>query len=77
MECCSVDPYLSNETGIYSSGYVCVSLSGWIMYVLRFFYTCFDVYCLHKFSKYIPYKLSIKKQRSVVDAWGLDLQNDI
>ncbi len=19
-----------------------------------FFYTCFDVYCLHKFSKYIP-----------------------
>ncbi len=25
-----------------------------------FFYTCFDVYCLHKFSKYIPYKLSIK-----------------
>ncbi len=33
-----------------------------------FFYTCFDVYCLHKFSKYIPYKLSIEKQRSVVDA---------
>ncbi len=31
MECCSV------ETGIYSSGYVCVSLSGWIWYVLRFF----------------------------------------
>ncbi len=29
------------------------------------------------FSKYIPYKLSIKKQRSIVDAWGLDLQNDI
>ncbi len=49
----------------------------WIWYVLRFFYTCFDVYCLHKFSKYIPYKLSIEKQRSVVDAWGLDLQNDI
>ncbi len=42
-----------------------------------FFYTCFDVYCLHKFSKYIPYKLSIEKQRSVVDARGLDLQNDI
>ncbi len=41
------------------------------------FYTCFDVYCLHKFSKYIPYKLSIEKQRSVVDARGLDLQNDI
>ncbi len=39
----------------------------------------FDVYryCLHKFSKYIPYKLSIEKQRSIVDAWGLDLQNDI
>ncbi len=33
-----------------------------------FFYTCFDVYCLHKFSKYIPYKLSIEKQRSIVDA---------
>ncbi len=33
-----------------------------------FFYTCFDVYCLHKFSKYIPYKLSIEKQRSVIDA---------
>ncbi len=33
-----------------------------------FFYTCFDVYCLHKFSKYIPYKLSIEKQGSVVDA---------
>ncbi len=32
---------------------------------------------LHKFSKYIPYKLSIEKQRSVVDARGLDLQNDI
>ncbi len=39
----------------------------------------FDVYhyCLHKFNKYIPYKLSIEKQRSIVDAWGLDLQNDI
>ncbi len=33
-----------------------------------FFYQCFDVYCLHKFSKYIPYKLSIEKQRSVIDA---------
>ncbi len=33
-----------------------------------FFYKCFDVYCLHKFSKYIPYKLSIEKQRSFVDA---------
>ncbi len=33
-----------------------------------FFYTCFDVYCLHKFSKYIPYKLSIEKQRSIIDA---------
>ncbi len=32
------------------------------------FYTCFDVYCLHKFSKYIPYKLSIEKQRSIIDA---------
>ncbi len=42
-----------------------------------FFYTCFDVYCLHKFSKYIPYKLSIEKHWSVVDARGLDLQNDI
>ncbi len=41
------------------------------------FYTCFDVYCLRKFSKYIPYKLSIEKQRSFFDAWGLDLQNDI
>ncbi len=28
-------------------------------------------------AKYIPYKLSIEKQRSVVDARGLDLQNDI
>ncbi len=42
-----------------------------------FYYGWFDVYCLHKFSKYIPYKLSIEKQRSIVDAWGLDLQNDI
>ncbi len=42
-----------------------------------FYYGCFDVYCLHKFSKYIPYKLSIEKQRSTIDAWGLDLQNDI
>ncbi len=33
-----------------------------------FFYKCFDVYCLHKFSKYIPYKRSIEKQRSFVDA---------
>ncbi len=33
-----------------------------------FFIHVFDVYCLHKFSKYIPYKLSIEKQRSVVDA---------
>ncbi len=32
------------------------------------FYACFDVYCLHKFSIYIPYKLSIEKQRSIVDA---------
>ncbi len=32
---------------------------------------------LHKFSKYIPYKLSIEKQLSVVDARGLDLQNDL
>ncbi len=36
-----------------------------------------DGLMLHKFSKYIPYKLSIKKQRCIVDAWGLDLQNDI
>ncbi len=35
------------------------------------------VYCFHKFSKYIPYKLSIEKQRSNVNAWGLDLQNYI
>ncbi len=33
-----------------------------------FFYTYFDVYCLHKFSQYIPNKLSIEKQRTVVDA---------
>ncbi len=33
-----------------------------------FFYKFFDVYCLHKFSKYIPYKLSIEKQRSFGDA---------
>ncbi len=33
--------------------------------------------CIHKFSKYILYKLSIEKQPSIVDAWGLDLQNDI
>ncbi len=26
MGCCSVDPYLSNETGIYSSGCVCDSI---------------------------------------------------
>ncbi len=37
----------------------------------------FDVYFLHKFSKYIPYKLSIEKLWSIVDAWGLDLQNNI
>ncbi len=37
----------------------------------------FDLYCLHKFRKYIPYKIFIEKQRSIVDAWGLDLQNDI
>ncbi len=36
-----------------------------------------NVYCLHKFSKYIPYKLSIDKQWYIVDAWGLDLQNYI
>ncbi len=30
-----------------------------------------------KKKQYIPYKLSIEKQWSVVDAWGLDLQNDI
>ncbi len=30
-----------------------------------------------KFSIYIPYKLSIEKQQSIIDAWGLDLQNDI
>ncbi len=40
-----------------------------------FYYGCFDVYCLHKFSKYIPYKLSIEKQRSIVDARGLDLHS--
>ncbi len=34
-------------------------------------------YCLHKFSKCIPYKRSMEKQRCIVDAWGLDLQNDI
>ncbi len=33
--------------------------------------------CLHKFSKYIPCKLSLEKHRSIVDAWGLDLQNDV
>ncbi len=37
-------------------------------YCTAVFLYMFDVYCLHKFSKYIPYKLSIKKQRSVVDA---------
>ncbi len=42
-----------------------------------FYYGWFDVYCLHKFCKYIPYKLSIEKQQSIVDALGLDLQNDI
>ncbi len=35
------------------------------------------MYCLLKFSKDIPYKLSIEKQRSIVDAWGLDIQNDM
>ncbi len=30
-----------------------------------------------KRRKYIPYKLSIEKQQSIIDAWGLDLQNDI
>ncbi len=77
MECCSVDPYLWNETGIYSSGYVWCRYQDESGMYCAFFYTCFDVYCLHKFSKYIPYKLSIEKQRSVVDAWGLDLQNVI
>ncbi len=33
-----------------------------------FYYGCIDVYCLHKYSKYIPFKLSIEKQRSIVDA---------
>ncbi len=47
-----------DEYGMYSGG----------------FYNMFWWYCLHKFSKYIPYKLSIEKQRSVVDARGLDLQ---
>ncbi len=42
-----------------------------------FYYGWFDVYCLHKFSKYIPYKLSIRKQRSIVGAWGLDLQKNM
>ncbi len=64
-------------TGIYSSACVCDSLSGWIWYVLHLYYGCFDVYCLHKFSKYIPFKLSIEKQWSIIDAWGLDLYNDI
>ncbi len=41
--------------------------------VEEIFYKWFDVYCLHKFSKYIPYKLSTEKQRSFIDAWGLDL----
>ncbi len=30
-----------------------------------------------KRSIYIPYELSIEKQQSIIDAWGLDLQNDI
>ncbi len=42
-----------------------------------FFFGWFDVYCLHKFSRYIPYKLFIEKQWSIVTDWGLDLQNDI
>ncbi len=42
-----------------------------------FYYGWFDVYRLHKFCKYIPCKLSIEKQQSIVAAWGLDLQNDI
>ncbi len=72
MKCCSVDPISETKPGFtavdtfecrYQMNMVC--------------YTCFDVYCLHKFSQYILYKLSIEKQRSVVDARGLDLQNDI
>ncbi len=46
-------------------------------YVLLLYYGCLDVHCLHKFSKYFPYKLSIEKQRSILDAWGFDLQNDV
>ncbi len=72
-----MDPYLSNKTGIYSSGYFESRYQDEYGMYCRFFYTCFDVYCLHTFSKYIPYKLSIEKQRSVVDARGLDLQNYI
>ncbi len=34
-------------------------------------------YYVHKFSKYTPYKLSIDQQWSIIDAWGLDIQNDI
>ncbi len=70
--------YLSSKTGIYSSGrivfvtqcyteLVCTAFLLWMVWC----------YCLHKFSKYIPYKISIEKQRSIVDAWGLDIQNDI
>ncbi len=51
----------------YYTKLVCTAFLLWI-----FFY----VYC-YKFSKYISYKLSIEEQRSIADAWGLDLQNDI
>ncbi len=69
---CLWDCKLQNCVVFFTTKTLFLSVIFW-----AFFYKCFDVYCLHKFSKYIPYKLSIEKQRSVVDAWGLDLRNDI
>ncbi len=51
----------------YYTELVCTAFSLWMVWC----------YCLHKFSQYIPYELFIEKQWSIVDVWGLDLQNDI
>ncbi len=64
-----MDPYLSNKTGIYSSGYVFESRyqdeSG--MYCGFFIHVLMCTAYTHLANTFL-YKLSIEKQRSVVDA---------
>ncbi len=70
-----MDPYLSNETRIYSS----------LSVVIRMNMVCTAVFFIHvlmctaytHLANTFLYYLSIEKQRSVVDARGLDLHNDI